>query len=230
MNVQAPIRQLEQELKDFWRGPHIHVNGQDVCRQRIHEFNLSLVASEAESAVITRYVASDGILDHAELEFGIIPLFFEKQRERDIQIGRLALVEDLDECFVSLLVETNANLDLLVKLTEALKDFQPVEVRIILAEGPHVVVRIDLPLLRLRLINGFFLERIASLIGLEGVVGNSGLRLVLTLVVESQLQNGVGHGALVDVFEVLQHHCQQLVVEVAVVPQVEQNLPWLHEL
>ena len=43
------------------------------------------------------------------------------------------------------------------------------------------------------------------------------------------MQNGVRHGALVDIFEVLEHHGEDLVVKCAVVAKILEDLPGLHK-
>ena len=82
------------------------------------------------------------------------------------------------------------------------------------------MVRIGLPLHGLRLVNLLLLERVTSLVGLEGVEGYACEGSLFSRVLQGQLQDRVSHRVLINILEVLQDHCEELIVEVAVVAQV----------
>ena len=88
----------------------------------------------------------------------------QKIRHGDLKVWRLALVEYLYKCFVSLLVECNADLNLLIELAERLEHLEPVEVRVVLAECPRKVICVSLPLENLRFINWLLFQWVARLV------------------------------------------------------------------
>lgn len=82
------------------------------------------------------------------------------------------------------------------------------------------------------LVSWLLLEQLSvpCLVGLERVEGKAGIKVILAGVMERQLQDGVGHRPLINVLEVLESHVEHLVVEAAVVAEVQQYLPGLHDL
>jgi hypothetical protein len=87
---------------------------------------------------------------------------------------------------------------------------------------------VGVPLQRGGLVDRLLFEGISRFVRFEHVERNSRLGLVLPLVVERQMQYCVGHGPFVDVLEVLEDHGEHLVVKVAVVAEVAEDLPGLH--
>ena len=136
-------------------------------------------------------------------------MLFEEVADRNLQIGGLTLIIDLNEGLIGFLVETDAYLDLFIELRERFKHLQPVQIGVVLSEGPREVIGIDLPLQALALVDRLFLERVACLVGLESIECNSGLRALNASVFDRDLQDSVGHGALTDILEILQNHGQK---------------------
>ena len=87
----------------------------------------------------------------------------------DLKVWWLALGIDLNQDLVRPLIKVHIDFDLILQLSKLLEDLQPVEVGVVLTEGPRVVVRVRLPLHGLRLVDRFLFERVTCLVRLEGV-------------------------------------------------------------
>ena len=119
----------------------------------------------------------------------------------------------MNERLISLAIKDNAFIDFFVQLTKRLEDFSPVQIAVVFTESAGIVVRISLPHQSLRLVHCFLLEAVTCLVSLKGVTSNLRVEGLLTLVVDSQVQNRVCHHLLINVLKVLKHHGQKLVVK-----------------
>ena len=139
--VEPPIGELEKELENLRGSPHVQKGLRGVSRDGYISHRkpskLARISTEVERPVIGGDVAPDCIHAHHVLEGRRGPLPFKQQRAGDLQVRRLALVEDLDERFVGSLIEAARQVDpnLFVKLTEGFEDLEPVQVGVILSEG-----------------------------------------------------------------------------------------------
>lgn len=229
--VEAAIRQLAEDFNDFRRAPNIEEGCRNILCERYfrHHSDLSGILCEVESAVTLPDKGVDRVFEDAELQGWTFPLTIKQQGDRDLKVLRLALVKDVDEGVELMWLEVDIGGHLLVKFSKTFEDFKPVQIAKVLAESPSEVGGVCVPLQR-RLVYLLFLEWVARLVRLKYVEGDSRVGRLLPLVVEGQVQYRVRHRSLVDVFEVLQHHVEHLVVEVAVVPKVTEDLPWLHDV
>ena len=75
------------------------------------------------------------------------------------------------------------------------------------------MVGISLPHQSLRLVYCFLFEAVTCLVSFKGVTSNLRVEGLLSLVMDSQVQNRVCHHLLINVFKVLKHHGQELVVK-----------------
>ena len=139
--VKPPIGELEKELENLRRSPHVKKGLRGVSRDGYISHRkpskLARVSTEVERPVIGGDVAPDCIHAHHILEGRRGPLPLKQQRAGDLQIRRLALVEDLDERFVGSLIKAarQVNPNLFIKFTERFEDLEPIQVGVVLSEG-----------------------------------------------------------------------------------------------
>ena len=119
----------------------------------------------------------------------------------------------MNERLISLAIKDNTFIDFFVELTKGLEDFSPVQIAVVLTESAGIVVGISLPHQSLRLVYCFLFEAVTCLVSFKGVTSNLRVEGLLTLVVDSQVQNRVCHHLLINVLKVLKHHGQELVVK-----------------
>lgn len=179
-------------------------------------------------------ILRDTILNKSELQRSAGPLLAEQILERKGDVLWLTFVEESHQSLELLRIKSilkNMVGDIaILDFAKALKDFTPIQIRVQLSEGPCKIL--NTPGHRGLLVLWFLFNGrwVSILIRLKGVVDDLGNMIILALMMDGQLQDGLCHHLLIDAFELRQRLEQEVVHVGAVVADIDQNFPRLEDL